>query len=128
MFLPNFDPLKGAVDILVVTESENPTRQEELRVMAVLEDTSSPVRNKYLEKLFDSVISKGHIDFDDIPNSRGNIVEYSGYTNMIEVLENIMKKCLKGKNGRYEAYEIGLPTNEGVLLPCGNSAFFIGEN
>ena len=43
------------------------------------------------------------------------------------VLENIMKKCLKDKKGRYEAYEIGLPTNEGVMLPCGNSAFFIGE-
>jgi len=43
------------------------------------------------------------------------------------VLENIMKKSLKRYKGRYEAYEIGLPTNEGILLPCGNSAFFIGE-
>ena len=44
------------------------------------------------------------------------------------VLENIMKKCLNKYNGKYEAYEIGLPTNEGILLPCGNSAFFIGDN
>ena len=43
------------------------------------------------------------------------------------VLENVMKKALKNKKGKYEAYEIGLPTNEGIVLPCGNSAFFIGE-
>ena len=43
------------------------------------------------------------------------------------VLENIMRKSLKDKKGKYDAYEIGLPTNENVLLPCGNSAFFIGE-
>ncbi len=43
------------------------------------------------------------------------------------VLENVMKKALKNKKGKYEAYEIGLPTNEGIMLPCGNSAFFIGE-
>ena len=44
------------------------------------------------------------------------------------VLENIMKKCLNKYKGKYESYEIGLPTNEGILLPCGNSAFFIGDN
>ena len=43
------------------------------------------------------------------------------------VLENVMKKALKDKKGTYESYEIGLPTNEGIVLPCGNSAFFIGE-
>ena len=43
------------------------------------------------------------------------------------VLENIMKKSLSRFKGEYDAYEIGLPTNEGVLLPCGNSAFFIGD-
>ena len=44
------------------------------------------------------------------------------------VLENIMRKSLGRYKGTYEAYEIGLPTDEEVLLPCGNSAFFIGEN
>ena len=43
------------------------------------------------------------------------------------VLENIMKKSLKDFKGHYESYEIGLPTDEDVMLPCGNSAFFIGE-
>ena len=43
------------------------------------------------------------------------------------VLENVMKKALKGRRGQFDSYELGLPTNEGIILPCGNSAFFIGE-
>lgn len=91
-----FDPMFNAVSIL--TESENPTRREELSIQTVLEDAESPITNKYLEKLYDSVISKDHIDFGDIPNSKGNIVEYSGYTTMIEVLENILKLGSDGKS------------------------------
>lgn len=96
MFLPIFDPLKGAVSILM--ESEDSPRREQIAIQAVLEDSNSPVKNKYLEKLFDSVINKGHIDFDNIPMSKGNIVEYAGYTNMIEVLENIMKLASDSKS------------------------------
>lgn len=91
-----FDPMYAAIHVL--TESENPTRKEELAIQAVLEDAESPVTTKYLEKLYDSVISKNHIDFGDIPNSKGNIVEYSGYTNLIEVLENILKLASEGKS------------------------------
>lgn len=91
-----YEPLREAVQIL--TESEQSTRREELEIQAVLEDTKSPVTNKYLEKLYQSVIDKGHIDFGDIPNSKGNIVEYSGYTNMIEVLENVLKLASDSKS------------------------------
>jgi len=45
------------------------------------------------------------------------------------VLKNILNLCLKGKKGVCEAYELCLPTKEaGVLLPCGTSGMFIGEN
>ena len=91
-----FNPMNAAVHIL--TESENPTRREELNIQAVLEDAESPVTNRYLQKLYDSVLNKSHIDFDDIPKSKGNIVEYKGYTNMIEVLTNIMKLAVDGKS------------------------------
>ena len=84
-----FDPMYTAVNIL--TESENASISEQRNIQTILEDTESPITNKYLEKLYDSVVSKSHIDFDDIPNSKGNIVEYKGYTNMIEVLENVLK-------------------------------------
>ena len=97
-----FNPIYSAVQIL--TESENATVREEKEIQAVLEDTQSPVTNKYLEKLYDSVISKNHIDFGDIPKSKGNIVEYSGYTNMIEVLSNILKLASDQKSHNVVEY------------------------
>lgn len=89
MYLFFFNPMYDAVHIL--TESENVSRSKELDIQAVLEDAESPITHRYLTKLYDSVIEKSHIDFDNIPDSKGNIVEYSGYTNMIQVLENILK-------------------------------------
>lgn len=43
------------------------------------------------------------------------------------VLENILKLSLKDFKGKCEAYELCLPTEENILLPCGTSAIFIGE-
>lgn len=43
------------------------------------------------------------------------------------VSENILRLCLKDKPGKFISYEIGLPTNEGINLPCGCSAMYIGE-
>ncbi len=44
------------------------------------------------------------------------------------VLENILNLTMKNFKGRAEAYELCLPTDEGILLPCGTSGIFIGEN
>ena len=38
---------------------------------------------------FDKVIEKGHVDFGDIPTSKGNIENYKGYQNMVEILDVI---------------------------------------
>ena len=43
------------------------------------------------------------------------------------VTENILRLCLKDKPGRFDSYELGLPTQEGINLPCGCSAIYIGE-
>ncbi len=40
------------------------------------------------------------------------------------VMENILKMSLKGLKGKYDAYEVGLPTDEGIALPCGCSALW----
>lgn len=82
----------------IISESENMTYREQKQIETILEDANSPITNKYLEKLYDSVISKAHIDFDDIPNSKGNIVEYKGYTNMIEILENVTNLASENKS------------------------------
>lgn len=41
------------------------------------------------------------------------------------VLENILTLALKGRGGKIEAYEVGLPTEEGIALPCGAGGMYI---
>jgi len=43
------------------------------------------------------------------------------------VIKNILMLNLKDKKGSFEADEIGLPTKEGIVLPCGCSGWFVGE-
>ena len=42
-------------------------------------------------------------------------------------MENILRVSLGQYKGKFESYEVGLPTKEGLILPCGNSSVFIGE-
>ena len=87
-----FNPYYNASMILV--ESTNDDRQNfgyELgKVQNILEDANSPITTKYKEKLYKSVLDKAHINFDDIPLSKGNIRNYSGYHNMIDTLDVII--------------------------------------
>ena len=41
------------------------------------------------------------------------------------VLHNILKLCLAGRKGNIDAYEVGLPTEEGIPLPCGAGGIFV---
>lgn len=41
-------------------------------------------------------------------------------------MENVLKSAL-GLSGAYESYEVGLPCQNGLVLPCGNSALYKGE-
>lgn len=41
------------------------------------------------------------------------------------VLHNILKLCLQGHSGSIDAYEVGLPTEEGIPLPCGAGGIFV---
>lgn len=43
------------------------------------------------------------------------------------VMENVLRLNLKNFDGEYTSYELGLPTKEGIVLPCGTSAMFIGK-
>lgn len=41
-------------------------------------------------------------------------------------MENVLKLALNMKGGSFESYEVGLPTEEGINLPCGHSALYLG--
>ena len=43
------------------------------------------------------------------------------------VLGNILTLCLKGYQGKIDAYEVGLPTREGICLPCGAGGIYIDD-
>lgn len=44
-----------------------------------------------------------------------------------QVLNNILTLTVKKSAGRVEAYEVGIPTEEGIALPCGAGGMFINE-
>lgn len=68
-----------------------------LKAQTILEDVNSPKTTRHTEELFTQVIKKGHIDFDDIPRSKGDIKAYSGYSTMMNTLTNM--ENLAGTNG-----------------------------
>ena len=43
------------------------------------------------------------------------------------VLKNILTLTLKDFDGETDAYEVGIPTEEGIALPCGASGLFTGR-
>lgn len=78
------DFLKSATQILC-----EGTTDSFRTVHLILEDAESPITKKTIENLYQSVIDKGHIDFDNIPKSKGNIASYTGYQTMIQVLSDL---------------------------------------
>ena len=44
------------------------------------------------------------------------------------VLQNILQLTLKRFNGKVEAYEVGIKTEEGISLPCGAGGIFVNGN
>ena len=44
-----------------------------------------------------------------------------------QVLKNVLMLAMKNYDGETDAYEVGLPTEEGIILPCGASGLFIGK-
>lgn len=64
---------------------------ESAKISAILEDSNSPVTRKYQDVLYRSIMEKSHVDFGDIPKSRGDLKRYTGYNSMIETLGAISK-------------------------------------
>lgn len=82
-----FDPTYESA-CLLATGMDPRTRTAEMKnLRCMLEDASSPVTRKHQEKLFQAIIDKGHVDFGGIEQSQGEIMNYSGYGKMMEVLD-----------------------------------------
>ena len=78
--------MNEALNILV----ENTTTfSERNKIYALTEAEANKISNDLITNLYKSALSKSHIDFDDIPDSKGDITKYSGYKSMVESLRNI---------------------------------------
>lgn len=92
--------------VRILSGCEKPSIKHEREIMHCFEDANSPVTSRYLEKLYMSVISKSHIDFDNIPQSAGDIEKYVGYKNMVAVLDNIDGICANMNNKQVQQYTL----------------------
>lgn len=81
-----WNPYQDAIDILKESTSSIFEKHE---IQAILEDVNSPVQMRFNQKIYDAVLQKKHIAFDEIEESRGDINAYVGTKNMKETLHVI---------------------------------------
>lgn len=124
--------ISQAVTMLMesTTEDRKTYGYEFDKICTILEDANSPVSVKYKEKLYESVLSKSHIDFGDIPKSRGDIREYSGYHSMMDTLDifinigtesvikyaNIILEAIKNIESLAVVYKKGFDANNDYVM------------
>lgn len=60
---------------------------ERREIQSIVGEASLALDNILVDKLYTSALNKSHIDFGDIPKSKGDITKYSGYKHMLEVLD-----------------------------------------
>lgn len=80
---------------------------------------------KIEEKLFDLVAMTKQILSD-----KPLFVLLNSYTTGLQetVIKNVMKINYQNSFSDYDEYEIGVNTNQGIILPCGTSCFASNEN
>ena len=123
MVLTSNDLMKDSIMILA-TESASSSDLKSIRL--VLEDYQSPTTSKYIETLFNNVIEKGHVDFGNIPSSKGNIENYEGYKNFVEIIDIITKIATDRRDSNVLSYVTTIRTaitNMKLLAPYYEKAF-----
>ena len=71
--------------------------RHELDILTEAETTK--LSNVVLSDLYQDIVDKAHVDYGDIPNSKGRIEKYKGTANMIKSLDIIDALCAKdGRN------------------------------
>lgn len=64
-------------------------------VNSLMENEQSDITNKLITDLYHSAIEKADIDFDTIPDSKGDVTKYHGYANMVNSLDLIEDLAMK---------------------------------
>ena len=71
---------------------------EKREIQALYEaDASNNIDNATVSRLYGNIVNKSHIDFGDIPVSKGDFTKYSGYESIVEIMA-IMDKLAGSSN------------------------------
>ena len=108
------------------------TFSDRRELFSLTEAEMNNVNNNMINKLFASALDKAHIDFDDIPKSKGDITKYSGYKPMVETLEvlrnialksghkineiDIIEKAIDGIIANRNVFERGIKLNKDYVI------------
>lgn len=84
----------------------NATSFKDRNAIITMEATEEErVDNVMVSKLYELAIAKSSIDFDDIPDTKGDITKYVGYTNMVDSL-TLVKNLAKQQNVKVKEIDI----------------------
>jgi hypothetical protein len=65
------------------------TYSDRNKIFSLMEAEANNVNNTMISNLYNAAIEKAHVDFEDIPQSKGDLTKYSGYQSMISSLSLI---------------------------------------
>lgn len=91
-----------AIDLLL----ENCTSfREKAEIHALTESEVKQINNAMITNLYKSALDKAYMNFDEIPESRGDITKYEGYDNMIGSI-NLLKELSNKGNIKIKEIDI----------------------
>jgi len=71
------------------------TFSERNQIFALTEADSAVINNTMIANLYKSAIDKSHVDFDNIPDSKGDITKYTGYVPMMKTISLLKEIAVK---------------------------------
>lgn len=79
------------------------TFKERNEIISLTESENVSMSNVMVANLYKSAIDKSHIDYDDIPDSKGDLTKYVGYSSMIKSLDIIkgLQSNLRNSDTKY---------------------------
>jgi len=63
------------------------TLKEKNQIYSLKESDQNIVNNTMISNLYKSAIEKAHVDFNDIPNSKGDLTKFSGFKSMLDSVD-----------------------------------------
>lgn len=91
-----------AIDIFLENAK---TFRERNEIFALTEAEEIKLSNSMVTKLYNSAINKNHVNFEDIPHSKGDLTKYSGYSSMVESL-NLLRQISTNNNHKIAEIDI----------------------